>query len=311
MPTNGFNSARCDRSDQLLRLLSGRFFSRVWEKEWKVWRSAYSCDYGAKEFAEALDSAHRILVPPLIKMYREGAEVPFEEYSDLIVDRKCADYRQVSSRKVMDKCTSGDTLIVNSLDACDAKIKAMADRLNSIFEQRVQVNAYYSSAAVPGFGVHYDTHNIFVVQAKGSKKWLLGSEPMVMPLPSMPSSAEMPPSRTELTELVLREGDVLYIPRGLWHEAVSEDGGSLHLSFGVHCVTYRDYLLYLVDEMSDVEQVREIIMGNHSSRPMRFDESTVALADEIARRLRSPKRFEEFMRSVQRSREGESVPFDL
>ena len=41
-----------------------------------------------------------------------------------------------------------------------------------------------------------------------------------------------------LGELTLRRGDILFIPRGIWHQAqATENSPTAHLSFGVQPVT--------------------------------------------------------------------------
>ena len=56
---------------------------------------------------------------------------------------------------------------------------------------------------------------------------------------------------------VLEEGDLLYLPRGWWHEAAALDGPSLHLTFGVYRRTGLDLLDALRGELRESEVFRE------------------------------------------------------
>ena len=48
-----------------------------------------------------------------------------------------------------------------------------------------------------------------------------------------------------LMELEMTPGDVLYLPRGQYHDALASDGASLHLSFGIGRATVLDFVSVL------------------------------------------------------------------
>ena len=43
-------------------------------------------------------------------------------------------------------------------------------------------------------------------------------------------------------KFLLQQGDLLYMPRGWYHEAISDDSTSLHITLGVNSVTWSDFL---------------------------------------------------------------------
>lgn len=111
--------------------------------------------------------------------------------------------------------------------------------LQDYFGCMMGANAYLTPADSQGFAPHYDDIEAFVLQLEGKKKWKLYS--VVDDGESTPSSLELPRfSSRNLTdeeigepfmEVVLEEGDLLYFPRGVVHQAVAlPDAHSLHVT---------------------------------------------------------------------------------
>ena len=101
------------------------------------------------------------------------------------------------------------------------------------FNAPVGCNAYWTPAGTQGFAPHYDDIDALVCQLEGSKRWRLyapRSEEESLPRFSSPNfeAAQLGPP---MAEVVLHPGDVLYMPRGLIHEAFSlPDHHSLHIT---------------------------------------------------------------------------------
>jgi len=100
------------------------------------------------------------------------------------------------------------------------------------------VNAYLTPAGSQGFGTHFDTHDVFVLQTHGAKLWRLYE-----PSHRLPEGAETaaehdsPPGPVKSTA-ELRPGDLLYLPRGTPHDATANESASLHLTIGVHPMVF-------------------------------------------------------------------------
>jgi hypothetical protein len=56
-----------------------------------------------------------------------------------------------------------------------------------------------------------------------------------------------------VTEVVLRQGDLLYIPRGVTHEAMTTDDSSIHLTLGVHVWRWADLLREAILSVADTD----------------------------------------------------------
>jgi ribosomal protein L16 Arg81 hydroxylase len=123
----------------------------------------------------------------------------------------------------------------------------------------VRANLYCTPANSRGFNLHFDTHEVFVLQLFGKKRWQIFAPSETLPLESVPrlpfeddsealrrSRDSAPSNETQLglpvIEAVLDPGDCLYLPRGFLHQADAQDEPSVHLTIGIHVVTWLDLL---------------------------------------------------------------------
>lgn len=111
----------------------------------------------------------------------------------------------------------------------------------------------YLSADGSGFGLHLDHHPVFILQLDGAKRWWYSVEPalkQVITNVSFPTDLEIvklpwvtvtrPPEHS-LCEVVLRPGDVLYLPKGCWHRAQAI-GHSLALTLAMESISLADLI---------------------------------------------------------------------
>jgi ribosomal protein L16 Arg81 hydroxylase len=127
-------------------------------------------------------------------------------------------------------------------------------------------NVYLTPAGERGLTPHYDMHDVFVAQVYGSKHWRLwrgGDDIPRLPLRSQPSRRDHDLGEV-MAEFDLRPGDLLYMPRGTFHQAVANETASLHLTIGVQPVVWADVIRRAVDKV--VEQDDRY----HEALPMGF-----------------------------------------
>ncbi|MFC9931884.1 JmjC domain-containing protein [Streptomyces sp. NPDC127190] len=114
---------------------------------------------------------------------------------------------------------------------------------------RVQANLYASWTSTEGFGIHWDDHDTIVVQLDGAKRWRIYGSTRPYPLyRDIEDPGEAP---TEpCADLALHPGDLLYVPRGMWH-AVSADQGtrSLHVTCGLQTHTATDLMAWVSEQL--------------------------------------------------------------
>jgi ribosomal protein L16 Arg81 hydroxylase len=140
----------------------------------------------------------------------------------------------------------GSTVTLAFLDQVIPSLTEFCRGLEAEFSQPFQANIYLTPPGNQGAKVHYDTHDVFVLQVAGSKRWTIYGTPVELPLKNQDfdSSKHAPGERT--MEFELCPGDVAYIPRGWAHEARSTDTVSLHITAGILASTWTDFLLECV-----------------------------------------------------------------
>ncbi|WP_019961007.1 cupin domain-containing protein [Woodsholea maritima] len=141
----------------------------------------------------------------------------------------------------------GATIILPQLHLRERILGEFVRALEQDFSAHVQTNIYLTPANAQGFKTHYDGHDVFILQVEGRKRWRLYDSPIPTPY----RGEKFVPGQFEPGEpsddFVLEPGDVLYIPRGLMHDAISLEGeASLHITTGILVKTWADFMLEAV-----------------------------------------------------------------
>jgi ribosomal protein L16 Arg81 hydroxylase len=122
-----------------------------------------------------------------------------------------------------------------------------------VFNCPFQTNLYFTPAGAQGFKTHHDTHDVFVLQVSGSKRWRAYEPQVVLPLAGQefvrPDAGPGPPT----AEFTLRAGDLWYCPRGIPHDANSTNEPSLHITFGALARTWAEVMIEAMADLSLVD----------------------------------------------------------
>jgi ribosomal protein L16 Arg81 hydroxylase len=142
----------------------------------------------------------------------------------------------------------GATLIVDAIDEMVESVAALCASLEQTLHEHVQANAYVAWRTSRGFDLHWDDHDVLVIQIAGRKRWQVYEVTREAPLFRDVEFDRDGPSKLAW-EGTLEDGDVLYLPRGWWHVALPQDEPTLHLTLGVNNRTGIDLLGWLQDVM--------------------------------------------------------------
>jgi len=148
---------------------------------------------------------------------------------------------------VEDLLGRGASLVISRFDRSSLLVSALCQELARFVDERCVGNAYIAQGGGGTFGRHWDRHCVFALQLLGRKHWKVYAPSFELPL-EFQSSADhkddCPAVPVFDGELVA--GDVLYIPRGWWHEALPIPGEpTLHIAAGIHTTSVHDYLGWL------------------------------------------------------------------
>jgi hypothetical protein len=131
--------------------------------------------------------------------------------------------------------------------------------LEAELEQPVQANAYFTPRGSQGLPVHHDTHDVFCLQVAGSKRWLVYEPAIELPLRNQRYRPELGEPGEPVLDLVLEPGDMLYMPRGWLHQALTSDEDSLHLTVGVNVYTWLDAMRAALESCADELELRRSV----------------------------------------------------
>ncbi len=184
----------------------------------------------------ALMSMTSVWSPQTLKLFVDRNPVPVPEY--------CAQALALGGEalrpdpdKVQDWIGRGASVILNDIDALVPGVRQLANELQQATGGRSQANLYFSMSQHQAFGPHCDVHEVFAVHCNGEKVWNIYENREDTPInhPSFQfGDAERERRAGEVAEKVLMQpGDLLYIPRGLYHDALASENGALHIAFGV------------------------------------------------------------------------------
>jgi len=143
--------------------------------------------------------------------------------------------QSIHSQAAINFFEEGFTLVLRGANQRSVVLSLITQRLQASLGFPIDANLYLTPPNCQGLSAHYDNHCVFVLQIHGSKKWKLGKifnwYPEYMDLPIVPT----PKHFENAEELILNEGDFLYIPKGQVHVASTTNLSlpSLHLSCGV------------------------------------------------------------------------------
>jgi ribosomal protein L16 Arg81 hydroxylase len=148
--------------------------------------------------------------------------------------------------KVYQLFHEGATITLAFLENVVPSLALFCRSLEQEFTFPLQANVYLTPPGAQGAKPHYDTHDVFVLQVAGSKKWTCYGTPLRLPLPDQDFDAAIHERGEPTCEFELEAGDVAYVPRGLVHDAHSTDCVSLHITAGILRYTWSELLLEMV-----------------------------------------------------------------
>lgn len=141
----------------------------------------------------------------------------------------------------------GGTLIIDKLEAVDPVVRSWVKEIARSFGLRVQANFYGSLGSEPGFGLHWDDHDVLVCNFDGEKRWQIWAPTRASPT-FRDTEGNPEPVGEPIFEQLLDAGDVLFIPRGFWHNVVGVDKPSAHISFGFEVFNGLELVRRILDD---------------------------------------------------------------
>jgi len=122
------------------------------------------------------------------------------------------------------------TLLVQGVDLFDERIAALRDRFRFIPDARLDDAMISLASQGGGVGPHFDSYDVFLLQARGRRRWQVSQQRDLSLQPDLP--LKVLANFTPEAEYVLEPGDMLYLPPHVAHDGVAETDDCMTISIG-------------------------------------------------------------------------------
>jgi ribosomal protein L16 Arg81 hydroxylase len=182
-----------------------------------------------------------------------------ENYVDIGLSRK-----RIKKDRLYAHLKEGATLVLNRIELCSESMRGLCQQVGRFVGAQTTANAYACLGGPPATNVHWDTHDVVVLQLSGAKQWAIHEPTFTLPISSQVSTgrhAEVP--AVPILNVTLEAGDALYVPRGWWHRvAPVPDRDTIHLTVALHTPLMLDYLIWACSNvLPDSVELRRALIG--------------------------------------------------
>jgi ribosomal protein L16 Arg81 hydroxylase len=137
----------------------------------------------------------------------------------------------------------GYTIVINEIQRYWDPIKMLVENIRQQLSHNAVANLYLTPENEKALSPHYDSHDVFALQISGEKHWILYDDthfktPLLHSFQPVFQREHLSGAR----EITMKAGDILYMPRGVPHEAYTTDKSSMHITIGVHSIQWIDFI---------------------------------------------------------------------
>jgi lysine-specific demethylase/histidyl-hydroxylase NO66 len=263
---------------------AGQFLDRYWGQAPLLRAGA---DAGAFADLFSLDDVDRFVASssprlPTFRLVRDGTPLDPARYTRSATVGGQPVSGLGDPARIFDEHRRGATIVFQGLQRSCPPLTRFCRSLELDLTHAAQCNAYITPAGARGLGVHYDTHDVFVLQLAGTKAWTIHEPVLVDPLASQPWKGTADDAGPPILSVELAAGDCLYVPRGFLHAARAQEALSAHLTIGIVTTTWHDVLRDLVAGVADEPELRRALPPGYAGDPS----GLAAGVEEAVARLR-------------------------
>ena len=231
-----------------------------------------------------------------LKLYLDGKPIAAEQYCIAALSRDAVQGMQPEARRVAEWVAKGASIVMNDVDSLTPGLASVSAALEGAGLGKAQANAYISWQSHKAFPAHYDTHDVWAVQVEGEKYWNIwegrAEWPISHPVFRSQDQAHHETAKGRLREKVLiKTGDLLYLPRGWYHDALAEAPASVHIAYGTHAVLGMDALNVLMERVLYEPLFRQPLPRQDGTAATKFalTQRVGQLGAKLAELARDPK----------------------
>ena len=211
-----------------------------------------------------------------VSVIHAGQRLPRELYG---VPGQASHLIKPDIHKITHHLNQGAALLVTHLEQLHRGLWDCTEVLGQLFQESVTVNAYLSGPGSNSFDLHIDHHDVLVFQVAGEKNWEVRPPSFQHPL-VLPDHIRAAPQEI-LWQSTLQSGDILYLPRGFWHRASTQQTRSLHLTFGIQPCTGLHLLGWIRKNLLDNAKFRADIPRHRPDKQKSYLEDLKTILEQI------------------------------
>ena len=215
----------------------------------------------------------------------------------MMLDKKHINYSEYSSSshetsgyffrpdidKVQDWVSRGASIILNEIERLNSRLINISSQLQNLTKGRCQGNLYFSMESHQAFGPHCDEHDVFAIHFEGEKIWNIyeniEKNPINHPIFKWDSEERTRRAGKLIDQVTLKPGDLLYLPRGQYHDALASKNGAVHIAFGLTYFKPIDLISNIWDKFILNDFMRKDINQNANVEDLKL--TLIELSKEI------------------------------
>ncbi len=202
------------------------------------------------------------------------------------------------------------TLLVQGVNLHDDQADELLNRFRFIPDARLDDLMISYATDTGGVGPHFDSYDVFLLQAHGQRRWRIGPQKDLSLLEDLP--LKILRNFTPAEEFVLNPGDMLYLPPQYAHEGVAA-GECITYSIGFRAPSWQElgeaFLHFMAENVSLSGRYSDPDLGV-ATRPARIADDMLAKVSEQFARLASQREDIEIFLGEHLSEPKPSVWFD-
>ena len=244
---------------------------RFLERHWGAQPLLHRSEEGFAGLLDLVDVDHLVtetlLRMPSFRMVKDGEPLDPTTYTQTIRIGGRPVERTVRPDRVAAAFDQGATIVLQALHRQWPPVARFCRDLELSLTHPVQANAYVTPPTSRGFAVHHDTHDVFVLQTHGRKRWRVYRPLVELAGPEQPWKDALGDPGAPVLEAELAPGDALYVPRGFPHDAEAREEVSIHVTVGVLAHTWLDLWRHVLRRAADHRAFREALPPGFADRP--------------------------------------------
>ena len=227
------------------------------------------------------------------KLVLDGQRVPAAQFCEPAASRDGTRVMQPASEQVVEYLDQGASIVLDLVETLTPGLRSASEAIQMATGCRVSCNAYCSQSEHQAFPSHFDTMDVFAIHVEGKKTWRVYEGRFEEPMERAGfNHTSFPPDYHDKAkgglamEVELKPGDLLYLPKGVYHDALASTENCLHLSYGTTQPTGLDFMRWVLDGLDEAPLFRKALPPHDAAAE--HDAHIAALRENLTALLQQP-----------------------